>query len=142
MMKMTEYSCDACGGKCLAMGEGTPTMCLYSKGVQPRWMKVVRAVFDNDDPFRKPYIDDEKYIASLTDEQKNEIVRNHLDCRMSNGCPCFTDKDYKCMEWKAFCELTGSDGSDFEFDDCWFRSNEHRCLTDYVLWRIKKNEES
>ena len=141
-MEITEYSCCACDGRCLVKCNGKPCACICGKPLEPSWREVRSPEFEKDDPWRHPYYDDDEYIANLTEAQKDEIVRNHFDCRMRNGCPCFLDPDYKCREWKAFCELTGSDGSDFEFDDCWFRSNEHRCLTDYVLWKMKKNEES
>lgn len=135
------YICDKCGCKCNFASNGgeLPTTCPYGKA-ECAWEKCQPLLFEKDDKWRHPYYDDEEYIANLDDEQKNEIIRNHFDCHMQDGCPCFLDKDYKCEEWKAYCHLTGSDGSDFEFDDCWFRSNEHRCLTDYVLWKMKNGK--
>jgi len=79
-------------------------------------------------------MDDETYIAWLSDEQKNAIIRNHFDCIMKGGCPCAVDNEYKCDEWEAYCRFYNCDGSDFDYADCMFRSSQHRCLTDYVLW--------
>ena len=139
MEKKNRYVCDACGKNCKVCSceDFAPLVCMYSFGVHPNWRKDGESSFEKDDEWRSPYVDDEEYISKLTDEEKNEIIRNHFDCRMDKGCPCYLDPDYKCEEWKAYCKLTGSDGSDFEFDDCWFRSNEHRCLTDYVLWKLR-----
>lgn len=94
-------------------------------------------IYEKDDEWRRRFADDDEFISGLTDGEKDAIIRSHFDCRMKGGCPCWLDKDYRCAEFKAFCELTGSDGSDFEFDDCRFRTNEHRCLTDYVLWKYR-----
>ena len=137
------FVCEACSRKCkVCMRESdSPVACVFDSSLNPEWRKEDKPEFEKDDPWRQPYCDDDEYIKRLTDEQKDEIIRNHFDCRMQSGCPCFLDKEYKCEEWKAYCHLTGSDGSDFEFDDCWFRSNEHRCLTDYVLWKMKKRDE-
>ena len=130
------YSCTACGNRCVITTGNVfaPSTCPYQFCVEAHW-KETGNEFDKDDEWRHPFADDDEYIAGLTDNEKDEIVRSHFDCRMKGGCPCLLDPEYKCSEWRAFCELTGSDGSDFEFDDCWFRSNEHRCLTDYVLWK-------
>ena len=136
------YVCDACARKCRVMlkDADNPIACLYDSSLNPEWKKDDKPEFEKDDQWRQPYYDDDEYIEKLTDEQKTEIIKNHFDCKMQAGCPCFLDSEYKCAEWKAYCELTGSDGSDFEFDDCWFRSNEHRCLTDYVLWKMKRDK--
>lgn len=97
-------------------------------------------IFEKDDPWRQPYINDDEFIENLTEEEKVAIIKNHFDCKMKDGCPCYMDKDYKCKEWRAFCELTNEDGSEFDFADCWFRSNEHRCLTEYIVWKLKNKK--
>ena len=143
-----KYVCDACGTPCVFVVSNTwrslpaPKRCPYrdDEDIVPNWREEASPVFEKDDEWRQPYVDDDECVARLTDAQKDAIVRNHLDCRMDRGCPCYHDPDYKCEEWRAYCQLTGSDGSDFEFDDCWFRSNGHRCLTDYVLWKLGKSE--
>lgn len=141
-----KYVCDACGTPCVIIVSNTwdslpcPGRCVYEddEDITPNWREEDSNEYEKDDEWRQPYPNDDEYMSKLTDEEKNEIIRNHFDCKMKGGCPCYLDKDYKCEEWQAYCKLTGSDGSDFEFDDCWFRSNEHRCLTNYILWKMKK----
>ena len=134
------YACSACGGRCvMETGNGfAPLTCPYRFCVEAHW-KETGNEFDKDDEWRHSFADDDEYVAGLTEEEKNEIVKNHFDCRMKGGCPCLADKEYFCNEYMAYCKLTGSDGSDFDYDDCWFRCNEHRCLTDYVLWKHRNH---
>lgn len=141
-MKMkSRYVCTSCARRCtmLVSGSNHPTACAFGKD-KTNWNRPNDLTFEKDDPWRSPYVTDDEYIAKLTEEQKNEIIRNHFDCKMTDGCPFLLDKDYKCEEWKAFCKLTETDGSEFDEADCMFRCNEHRCLTDYVLWKMKNGK--
>ena len=96
--------------------------------------------YEREDDLRVSWPDDETCLKNLTSEEKDAIIRSHFDCKMKEGCPCMEDREYECSEFKAFCKLTKSDGSEFDFLDCMFRTNEHRCLTDYILWKFHRGE--
>ena len=135
------YVCDACGTPCVLTVENTfnapsaPSRCAYQDDpdVKPNW-RLDGGVYEKDDEFRQGWADDGEYLQKMSAEEKDEVVRHHFDCRMQNGCPCLTVKGYECEEFRAYCSLTGSDGKDFDYADCMFRCDEHRCLTDYVRW--------
>lgn len=137
----TKYVCDGCGERCaylVSNGSFRPWLCPCGKAFRPKWTKVETPKYRLYDEWRWGFYDDDEFIAKLADWEKDAIVRNHFDCETEDGCPCMLDKEFRCMEFEAYCRLTGSDGSDFDYADCMFRCNMHRCLTEYVLWKRKK----
>ena len=98
----------------------------------------MNVMYEKDDDWRMSWPDDDDYIKRLIPEEKDLIIKSLFDCKMKGGCPCMCDEEYECQEFKAFKKLTKTDGSEFDFIDCQFRTNEHRCLVDYILWKNDK----